>query len=93
MIKKLTDIPCRYAEHGCDWVDYGSTRVSMPSFECTYDGDKEIPDDCKENESCPGYKPVKTEVCKEHDREYIGFCWECADECEDRMERERMEGE
>lgn len=91
--KKLnqSQIPCKFANHYNDWVSvpFGSGNCAMPGFECTYDGDKEIPYDCEENNKCPLYQPVKTLICSKHNQEYVNFC----PICEQEMEKQQEEAE
>ncbi len=49
---------CKYGRHYSDWVPYGSTNVSMPGFECTYEGKLDIPDCCDEDENCPAFEEL-----------------------------------
>ena len=81
---KPEQIPCKFGEHFSDSVPmpFGSGNCEMPGFECTYDGDKEIPDEmvCNEDKSCPAYEPVPTSICQKHDIEHYGGCYKCEDE-------------
>jgi len=81
---KPEHLPCKFAEHGFDSVPvpFGIGNCSMPCFECTYNGDKEIPDDmvCNENNTCPAYEPVATTICPKHDEEYYDYCSKCMGE-------------
>lgn len=87
-IERMNNIPCKYAYHYFDWVPYGSTNVQMPGFECEYEDDIEIPEDmtCYEDNRCPAYTPMETEICNKHNLEFIGVCWKCEQEQEMRYE-------
>jgi hypothetical protein len=68
----MKDRPCKYGNHYNDWVPipFGSGNCAMPGFECMYEGDLMILDDCEENVQCPAYEPVETKICPKHDEEY-----------------------
>lgn len=74
-------IPCKFANNGFDLVPipFGSGNCQMPCFECTYEGDIEIPDDtvCEENSKCPAFQPVETKICPKHNEEYFDWCGTC----------------
>ncbi len=73
-------LPRKFASHGFDLVPmpFGSGNCQMPCFECTYEGDIEIPDGmvCKENKNCPAYAPVEIRTCPKHG-EYDDYCGDC----------------
>jgi Fe2+ or Zn2+ uptake regulation protein len=72
-------LPCKFAHHY--WETIGEKWMgSCPMFECIYEGELIIAEDCEENESCPAYEPVETLVCKKHDIEYYEICSKCEDE-------------
>jgi len=82
-IKKGYRIPveqkrCKFGSHFSDSVPmpFGSGNCSMPGFECTYEGDKIIPDDfvCEENNKCVAFEPEDTLICPKHDVEYFKEC-------------------
>lgn len=78
--------PCKFGQH--NWEYLGETWMGQSdSFECTYDGDKEIPDDfvCSEKSDCIAYEPCETIICPKHDVEYYAdgdFCELCHPEME-----------
>ena len=41
-------------------VPFGSGSCQMPSSDCVYEGDIEIPDDCGEN--CPAFEEVNEPI-------------------------------
>ena len=66
-------VGCRYGHHYTDWVPtpFGPGNVSMPGFECTYEGDKPIFDSCEEEPSCPAYEPRPDDDTKYEEREEV----------------------
>ncbi len=70
---------CKFGNHYNDFVPtpFGSGNCAMPGFECTYDGNKIIPDEfvCEENDKCPAYEPELTKICPKHDVEYYFKEW------------------
>lgn len=84
------NLPCKFGRHFSDSVPYGSTWISMPGFECDYDGDKEPLECCEENDKCPCYEPVETKICKKHipNTRYYGICPTCEAIAEKKMEEE-----
>jgi hypothetical protein len=79
-------IGCKFADHWYESVPmpFGSGNCSMPCFECSYDGDKEIPDTCEENSECPLYEPIETVICPTHNIEHFkeDLCELCHPELE-----------
>lgn len=71
-----TGKPCKFAQH---WMEdlAGDGGSRCPMFECTYAGDKEIPDDfiCEEKPNCIAYEPCETTICPIHDIEYYADEW------------------
>ena len=56
---------CKWAKECTDYVPvpFGHGNCAMVTLECVYDGDMtlEFPDDCPEDDTCPGFEP-DTEV-------------------------------
>lgn len=89
-------VPCKFEQKYTDWVDYGSTRVPMETFECGWDGEDEkvaneidkytqrIDSFC--GPKCPGYSRCDTEICQKHDYEFTDYCSECEIEAEESLE-------
>lgn len=50
---------CKYGHHFTDWVPtpFGTGNCAMPGFECTYEGNIEVPELCEEDDKCPAYEP------------------------------------
>lgn len=76
---------CKFANHYNDWVPmpFGSGNCAMPGFECMYEGELMIDEECDESQSCPAYEPMETKICPKHDEEYI-----IGEECSSCMEEE-----
>lgn len=72
-------LPCRWASH---WDEYLGEKWmgSCPMFECIYEGELIMDDDCNEDESCPAYEPVETKICPKHNIEFYCMCNACEGE-------------
>ena len=55
--QKQQERPCIYETIHYDSVPYGSTNVSMPTSDCTYEGDIDISGSDVCGPICPAYKP------------------------------------
>jgi hypothetical protein len=69
-------LPCKYASHWYEDV-VGDGGPRMPMFECTYDGELLINDECDETLSCPAFEEAETRICKKHQEEYYDYCGKC----------------
>ena len=75
---------CKYEHNDFDWVDYGSTRVQMPCFECLIFEDESVPSDTKDKveafidkpfeccDKCPGYKQALSCYASDEARDING---------------------
>jgi hypothetical protein len=77
MVKLLKgQLPCKFASHWDeDVVGDGGSRMQF--FECTYDGELLVDDECNETLSCPAYEEIDTRICKKHNEEYYDYCGAC----------------
>ena len=96
MTKKIDPklIPCIFeGEEGGDWVDYGSTRVRLPSYKVCARCEDESIDTTDElwdkiekadvcDTTCPGYEPAAVKTCSRHDEEFLAVegCMLCMEE-------------